>query len=171
MYSLKLYLHSLTLYDYIGIGWLVLLTILFISIGFYFINKRVLLSISLLIFSFLFLIFGFFGLKYFLSLTVRKSVLKIEKIKPLHYTKSVIIKGEIQNRGKIDFKECILDIKIIKISKNRIKNIINDIKPIAKRSILIEREIKKDQDYKFTEFLNGVSFKKDYNISAKAECY
>ncbi len=171
MISLKLYFQNLTLYDYVGFGWLFLTFIILIIFSLYFFGKKPIFSILMLFVSFLFLPIGFFGLKYFLDNSVRKSGVEISKIKPLHFTNSLIVEGDITNRGKIDFKECILKIKIKKRDKNKIRDFIDSIKPIRKVTIFIDKPIAKMQSHKFKTMIDNITYKKDYNVSASAICY
>ncbi len=171
MFDLKLYFHNLTFYDYIGLGWLFFAFILLLIFAIYFINKKPLFSLFMILFSFSFLVFGFFGVKYFLNQTVRKNVTKIEDIKPLHFSNSIIITGYIKNMGKINYKECFINIKIIKSSNNKIKEFINLLKPIKKETISINKQINKDKSYNFKITVNNIIYRKDYNISSKTICY
>ncbi len=171
MNLIKLYLENLTVYDKVALIWLVLTFLILLIFGLYFLRKKPIFSLFCIIFSFIFLGFGFFGVKYLIDVTIRKNIVTIAKIKPLHFSNSVIIEGSIENLGKINFKECIVNLKITRHSSNRIKNFINLLKPIRNESIFINRLIPKNQSYKFKTIVNNIIYKKDYNTTAHAICY
>ncbi len=161
----------MTIYDHIGLIWLILTFFILLIFGFYFLKRKPMFSLFCIIFSFVFLITGFFGVKYFLDITVRKNIITINKIEPLHFSSSVIVEGNIKNKGKINFKECIITLKIVRHSNNKIENFISLLKPIRKESILIDKLILKNQDYKFKTTINAIAYKKDYDTVAMAICY
>ncbi len=171
MLSLKLYFQNLTIYDYIGFGWLFLTFIILVIFSLYFFGRKPMFAIFMLFISFLFIPGGFLGIKYFLDNNIRKNSVNISKIKPLHFTNSLIVEGDITNKGKIDFKKCILNIKIKKSDKNKIRNFINLLKSIRKVTMFIDKPIAKMQNYHFKTMINDITYKKDYNVSASAICY
>jgi len=168
---IKLYLQNLTIYDYVGLIWLVLVFFLLLVFGLYFLKSKPIFSLFTILFSFIFLIAGFFGVKYFLDTTIRKSVVHISKIKILRYSNSLIIEANITNKGKIPFKECIITIKTIKHSSNKIKDFIASLKPVRKESILLKRQILKNRSYKFKTMIDNMVYQKDFNTTAQSMCY
>jgi ribosome maturation protein Sdo1 len=138
---------------------------------FYFKKSKPLLSFVIFILAILFIPTGFFGAKYFIDGKLRKNTVVIETVKPLKYTKSVIIKGKITNKGKIDFKKCLIEIKIVKTSKNRLHAMLYQLKPIKKMSILLDRHIKKGSGVSFKTMINDIKYEKYYSVVPSAKCY
>ncbi len=171
MYQFKIYFHYLTFYDYFGIFWVLLSFFLFIILAFCFIRKKTILSLFIFIFSFIFLIVAFLGVKTFLDNTVRKNKITILHAKQLHFENALIISGKLKNLGKINFSKCIITFKISKKTNNKIKNIIYNIKPISKRSIIINKNISKGNSYFFKTILNNIIYKNNLNLTAHANCY
>lgn len=171
MYQLRLYFHYLTFYDYCGMFWVLLSFFLFIILAFCFIRKKIVLSLLIFIFSFIFLFGAFFGIKIFLDNTIRKNKITILHAKQLHFENALVISGKLKNLGRINFNKCIITFKISKKTNNKIKNIIYNIKPISKRSIIIDKEILRNNSYIFKTILNNIIYKDNLNLTAHANCY
>jgi hypothetical protein len=52
---------------------------------------------------------------------VRKSTVENLEIKQLNFTKALVVTGRVRNSGKIDLKNCIVDIQIWKQDNNEYK--------------------------------------------------
>jgi len=127
-------------------------------------------TIVFILLNFAFLILSPILVNSFMSKTVRKNSIKIIKTDYLHFSKALIVSAKIKNEGKVDFKECKVKAKIIKQSKNAFKNFLYGLKPLKKRTIFIKDKIIKQDSLEFKVVFNHFDYKKDYNVTIKAEC-
>ncbi len=168
--SLLDYINHLTIYDYATFGWLGLLIfiILFLAI---LLRKKASLSLTLLLFAMLLMFIAPLPLKLFLDQTIRKNEIKIVSLDEMKYAKSLVVVAQLKNSSKIDFDTCSIKAKVIRLSKNRYKNILYGIKPLLKKTIYIEEEILKEQTKDFKIIFQNFHYTKDYNVSISATCY
>ncbi len=165
------YITHLSAYDYIAYAWVFLLFILVLTLSIIISNKRPIFSIFLIFLNFVFLIFSPLFVDIFMQKSVKKSKVIIEKQEFLHYGNSLIIEGKVKNLGKIDFKECKVKVRVYKFSKNFLKRYFYLLKPLRKKTIWIKDLIPKKGQKGFRVVIDKIKFKKDLNISVKAECY
>jgi hypothetical protein len=92
-------------------------------------------------------------------------------VKKLQFSDSLIVTGEVQNLSKKDFSQCTIDIKVVKDSKNSVKNFINQLKPLRKKTIFMEDIIEVNATKDFRVVFDAYTYKNDINISTKSECY
>lgn len=127
------YLTHLTIYDYIAYAWALLLFILVLALSIIISNKRPIFSIFLIFFDFVFLVFSPLFVDIFMQKSIKKTKVIIEREEFLHYGNSLIIEGEVENLGKIDFKECKVKVRIYRFSKNILKKYLYLLKPLQKK--------------------------------------
>ena len=171
MEFLKTYLNNLHIYDYIGFGLVGVAFLLFFIISLILLFKKPIVGFILMMLTLAILPIGFFGVYKVLNNTVRKSKIIIKKVKPLHFSNSLLVEAEIKNLSKIEFGECFIEFKIFKKSKSKIKNFIYGLKPLVTRSIYIYDLIPKDSSYEFKKILNGATYTPEENLTAKMDCY
>jgi len=165
------YFHHLSLYDYLGFAWFFVFFVFVVTLVIVLYKKVPKLSITLLLVSFLTLIFSPLLVKLYFDKTVRKVEILNQKITKLNFAKMLIIKGQIKNSGKIDYKKCRIFTKVIKKDENRYKNILNYLKPLEKKSILLDKELKKEDFEKFKIVLEKFALNKPYEVKVTGECY
>ena len=165
------YFNHLTVYDYLGFAWFIVFFI-FITLVVLMIYKKVpKISIFLLFISLLIVLFSPLLVKLYFDKTVRKVEILNQKITQLNFAKMLIIKGAIKNNGKINYKKCRVFTKVIKKDENRYKNILNYLKPLRKESILLDKELKKEDFEKFKIVLEKFALSKPYEVKVTGECY
>ncbi len=164
------YIHHLTIYDYFAISWVGVFFLFLMLIVFLNIKKRAKFAFFLFVITLLITVFSPIFIKLYFDKTVRKVDILNQKITKLHFAKMLIIKGKLQNKGKIDFKKCRIFTKVVKKDKNKYKNILNSLKPLRKKSILLDRELKKDSLERFKVVINDFDLS-DYEVKVTAECY
>jgi hypothetical protein len=89
--------------------------------------------------------------------------------KKLEFTKAVVVKGEIRNESKRNFKECTITASAYKVSSNKYKNYLKKLKPFQKMSIL-QKDIAISETRSFKIIVEPFTYKYDYNISLGADC-
>ncbi len=169
--SLVDYVNSLTLYDYLAYGWLVFLLFLLLLLSVLLFRKKPNLASFLLLISFISMFVGPVFIKIFLDKTVRKVEVIDQNNTLLNFSNSLIVTGKLQNRGKIDFYVCHVSVKVLKASEDKYKNILNSIKPIRKKSIIIDANISKNKNREFKVIFEEFKYKNGYNIVVSSECY
>ena len=162
------FMNQLIIYDYIlfGISFTFFLLLLILAILF---RNKVGFSIFLALLSFLVLFlaptFGYIEMHKYLF----KNIVTIESQKKLNYTKAIVVKGNIKNISKFNFKECKITLSAYKVGKNKYKNMLYPFKPLRKMSI-VENNITKGSSHKFKMFIEPFTYSKEYNLSIGAKC-
>ena len=165
------YLHALTLYDYAAFGWLLFLFLIILTLAILLGRKKPRLAISLIIVTILLMFVAPFGLKYFLDKTVRKVDVVMDKVSKLNYASSLIVLGHLSNDGKVPFKKCRINAKVFKIDENKYKNMLNSLKPLRNKTIVLDKNISEGEEAVFKIVFENFKTTKEYNVSLSAECY
>ncbi len=169
--SLGDYVHSLTIYDYVAFGWFALLLIAIFTLSVMMIKKRPKCSITLMIFSVFLILIAPISIKLFLDKSVRKVIVVDKNHTLLSFSKSLIITGELENRGKIDLHKCYINGKILRTSENFFKYISNYLKPIEKKTIILTEDLFQKERKEFKMVFENFKYSGSYDVIVKAECY
>ena len=171
MEFLKLYFQNLTLYDYIGVSIVGIVFLLLFILSIILIFKKPFLGFLIFIFSILELPFGIFGIKEFLNQTLRKSEFVIKKIKPLHFSNSLLLEAEVKNLSKTNFSQCLIELKIIQKSDSKLKNFLYKLKPLQIKTIYLYKPIQKNSSYTIKRILDNVLYNDSEKLVSKIACY
>ena len=167
-HKIQAFIDGLILYDYILFGASCVLFILFLILAILLRNRlKTALFFVLLSFAVLLLgpTLGYIELHKFLY----KNSVTLKENKRLEFAQAVVVKGELENLSKFDFKECNIHVGLYKITENKYKNYLLKFKPIKKRSIVI-KEIPKGSKKEFKLIIDPFTYKKEYGISLGADC-
>jgi len=162
------FINGLIVYDYILFGGVFIIFIALIIIS-KILRKRIGLAIFLVLLSFSILFLGPSAGYIVMHKYLYKNSIKILSQKQLHFTDAIVLKGELINNSKFDFKSCKITVDVHKSSKNRVKNFLYQFKTLKKVSML-KYDIKKDSSINFKMFIEPFTYKKSYNLSIKANC-
>ncbi len=165
------YLHTLTLYDYTAFGWLLFLFLIILTLAVLLGRKKPTLALFLIMIVILLMFVAPFGIKYFLDKTVRKVEVVTDKISKLHFASSLIVTGHLINSGKIPYQKCRINAKVFKINDNKYKNILNNLKPLRNKTIVVEKNISQGQEAMFKIVFDKFTYSKEYNVTLSAGCY
>ncbi len=165
------YIQHLTIYDYFAISWVGVFFIFMMMIVFLNIKKRTKFAISLFLISLVLVTFSPIFIKLYFDKTVRKVEILDQKITKLNFANMLIIKGKLQNQGKIDYKKCRVFTKVVKKNKNKYKNILNNLKPLRNMSIVINQKLKKENKESFRIVMKNFKFNSPYEVKVRGECY
>jgi hypothetical protein len=162
------FVDGLIIYDYILFGGSFALFILLIILGII-VRKKISLAIFLILLAFSLLIIaptiGYIQMHQYLF----KNTTTLVSQKKLEFTQAIVIRGNIKNESKFNFKTCKITAKVHKVSKNKYKNYLLKFKTIAKASITKEN-IQKQEVRDFKLFVEPFTYAKDYNITVGARC-
>ncbi len=167
--TLHAFIKTLHPYDYLffGISGALFLLILLLAIV---LRKKVGLSLLLVFISFIIIIAGpITGYQYIHS-TIYKTEIKDLIIKKLEFSKALVIKGELTNRGKQDYTECTISAKAYQGADNLIEEWVYPLKPFQEMSIIDTDVLKVQEKRDFKMILEPFTYSKEYNISVKASC-
>jgi len=112
-----------------------------------------------------------FGIKYFLDTTVRKVDVVTDKVAKLHFASSLIVTGHITNAGKVPYQKCRINAKVFKISENKYRNILNNLKPLRNKTIVVDKNISQGEEAMFKIVFENFKYSKEYNVSVSGACY
>lgn len=162
------FVHHLLIYDYILFGSAFALFLLFIILAIL-LRNRLGIALFFVLFGFATLLLaptlGYIQMHKYLF----KNKTELLSYKQLHFVKAVVVKGEVTNKSKFNFKECRVTAKIYKFSSKRLKNYIYKLKPLKKSSILVYN-IDRNSTREFKFIVEPFSYSKDYNITLGADC-
>ncbi|WP_456381725.1 DUF2393 family protein [Hydrogenimonas sp.] len=160
--------HSLTKYDYMAIGWILFLAFLLIVLALL-IRKRILAYF--LLFLGLFLLFaGPPAIKFVMDGYLRAVKLEIEKIKPLRYSRALIVEGTLQNRGKIDYSSCDLVLSVYR-PDTFMKRAAAFFKPSKVKIVHYGRSLERKESKPFRIIVDHFNNRSDFNVTVQARCY
>jgi len=166
--QLKEFIHGLILYDYVLFGAVLVLFVLFIVLAIL-LRRRVAMAIFMVLLAFaIFLLgptLGYIAMHKFLF----KNKTELISQKRLHFSDAVIVKGKLLNNSNFDFTSCKITAGAYKVTDNKYKNYIYELKPFKKMSI-VEKDIKKGQSREFKIIIEPFLYTKEYNISLGASC-
>ena len=168
MHNIKTFIQTLAKFDYVLFSsiFIIFLVLMILAI---ILREKLILSISLGVFSFVVLfvtpVVGYFKMHDI----VYKHTVSITSEKKLNFTKAVIIYGTIKNESKRNFKSCKIKAKIFKQSTNKLKNFLYQVKPYKQRSIT-KNSILKEEIIKFKILVEPFLYEKDYSVSIGAVC-
>ncbi len=165
------YLHALSLYDYVAFGWLLFLFLIILTLAILLGRRKPRLAIFLIMITILLMFIAPFGMKYFLDNTVRKVDVVMDKVSKLHFASSLIVSGHLRNEGKVPFQKCRINAKVFKIDENKYKNMLNSLKPLRNKTIVVDKNISEGEEAMFKIVFENFKTTKDYNVSLSAECY
>ncbi|HIP46081.1 MAG TPA: DUF2393 domain-containing protein [Campylobacterales bacterium] len=165
------YVHSLTVYDYAAFGWLLFLFLIFLTLAILLGRKKPTLAIALIMITILLMFVAPFGIKYFLDTTVRKVDVVTDKVAKLHFASSLIVTGHITNAGKVPYQKCRINAKVFKISENKYRNILNNLKPLRNKTIVVDKNISQGEEAMFKIVFENFKYSKEYNVSVSGACY
>jgi len=146
------YIHHFSMYDYAAYSWLILIFFVTILLAIMIAKKSAIFSILILMIS-LALLF------------------QVTLVKKLTFSDSLIINGLITNISKKRFSTCNINISVVKSSQSDIQEFINQLKPLLKRSISIDKPIEVNTTKEFRVVFNNYTYSKKINISINSECY
>ena len=169
--ELLAYKEAFGLYDYAAFGWLLFLFLIILVLILLLARKKPRLSLFLVIVVLLLLFVAPFGVKYFLDQTVRKVDVVLDNSAKLQYASSLIVTGHLSNEGKVPYKTCQLTTKVFKIDSNKYKNALNSLKPLRKKTILLDKNLSKGQTMTFKVVFEKFTYAGEYNITLDAVCY
>jgi len=165
------YINNPSIYDYFALSWIGVLFLLFFIIALMQVRKRAILSLVLMLFALVLLIISPIAIKIFFDKSVKKVELIDKKVTKLDFSKMLVVEGKIKNISKIDFKKCRIFASIDKIYDNRYKNYINYLKPLRKMSILLDKELKKEEAYPYKMVFKDFNISIEYDLKVYGECY
>ena len=162
------FINELIIYDYILFGSVFCLFILFIILSLL-LRKKLAMSIFLALFAFIILFLGFTLGYVKMHEYLYKNTTTLLSQKKLTFTKAIVVKGEVLNNSKFDFKSCKITASAYKVTGNQFKDFLFEFKPIRSGSV-VEKDILKGQKKEFKLFIEPFTYSKDYNISVKGRC-
>lgn len=168
--SLLIYISHFGIYDYVAFAWLILLFFAFIILAIFLARKSILGSILTLLLALFIFTAGPFILKHYLDLALRPTAIQTQ-FKRLHFSDTLIVTGTLKNISKQSFTLCYLDVKIVQDTHNQWKNYLTNLKPIAKKTILIQEKLETQEQTDFRVVFDRFAYNQDINTSSNATCY
>ena len=166
--QLQSFIEGLIPYDYMLFGFVLLLFILLIVLAIL-LRDRMKLAIFFVLLAFATFLLGPTVGYIFLHKYLFKNHTELISQKRLHFSPAIVVKGTITNDSKLNFSSCEITATVYKITSNKYKNYLFQLKPLKKMSIL-KKDILKGQTEEFKMIIEPFTYKKEYNISLGASC-
>ena len=167
-HKIQAFIDGLILYDYILFGASFVLFILFIILAII-LRERLKTALFFILLSFAVLLLGPTVGYIELHKYLYKNSVTLTENKRLEFAQAVVIKGSVKNLSRFDFKECVVNVALYKVTQNKYKNYVLRFKPLKKRSIVI-KEIPKGSSKEFKLIVDPFTYKKEYGVSLGADC-
>jgi len=164
------FLAQLHTYDYYAFIWIGLVFIILLVLSIVMVRKKAGHAVIIMIFAFIFLLSAPFISFYLIHNFIYKTEIQVDMVKKLQYSKSLVIKGTLINRGIEDFSTCNIEADVIKTGQNFLKNFISTIKPIKKKVILVNKRIIPGEIHLFSFIIEPYTYRGDFNVTLKANC-
>ncbi len=163
------FIDSLILYDYILLGAVAALFILFLILAIL-IRRRPGLSVFMVLLAFIILLLGptlgYMKLHEFLF----KNEVTITDARKLEFTDALMIQGTLTNSSKFPFEHCRVTAGTYKVSGNTVMDMLFPLNPFRKASLTIDTPLEPGQSEPFKLFIERFHYQKDYNITIGADC-
>jgi uncharacterized SAM-binding protein YcdF (DUF218 family) len=162
------FVHGLISYDYILVGGVLFLFLLFLILAII-LRNRTGLSIFLILLSFAILFLGptlgYVEMRKYLF----KNEVAMDSQQRLTFTPAIVVRGSLKNESQLDFKSCVITASALKASSSALKNFVYSLKPLKSKSI-VELGLAKGDTRIFKIIVEPFTYQNDYNISLKASC-
>jgi len=168
--GLKEYLLMLGIFDFAILGFFFLIFLFFLLCTVLF-KKTLLVAFLFFLLSILSVIAAPIVSNYIVKNYVNKSRLYLENDKKLNFYDAYLLSGYIENIGKKEFKQCVLELNIYTPSENPIKNALNRyLKPLRKEIFVIDGPISVGDSKDFRFLSEGFSYS-DFKSEVSSRCY
>lgn len=169
--SFLFYINHFELVDYGVYIWFIFLTFLFLIFSIMLLQKYTILGLIILFTTIAIMVAGPFTIKWYLNGSLRANETKITLIKQLHFSNTLIMEGSVQNISKKKFSTCKVYFGFFRWSKNKYKQMINEIVPYKRYTHTLNQPLLKNEIADFRVVVDNYRLQNDINISAKSECY
>lgn len=150
---------------FLGVLFLFLLFIILAVV----LRNRLKMAIFLVLIAFLIVVVGpTYGYMKMHEMLFKNNIELLSQ-KKLSFVEAVVVKGKITNTSKRDFKECKITASAHKISSNKLKNYIYELKPFQKMSI-VTGNLLQGETKEFKIIVEPFRYQKNYNISLEGDC-
>lgn len=164
------FFNNLTGYDYAGFLIALILFILFLILALM-LRKRTKLAMLLISFSFIALFGGPVGVHALVKHTLYKHEARITDVKKLHYSDTLLIKGDLEYLGDKMASSCVIDVKVHKQEGSFFKDIAHTIKPYKQGSAKLLMQLDKGDSKDFKVVIEPFTYAGDYNITVSSGCF
>ncbi|MBV5278909.1 MAG: DUF2393 family protein [Campylobacteraceae bacterium] len=171
--SFLFYLKNLSLYDYLALGWLVVTFFILIFLAILVARKSSALALLLIIISLIIFIIAPFLIKMKLNDYLRPIQTEVLSVKKLTFSDSLIIEGQIKNNATKNFTKCLVQTSILKDlnTTNTFKSYMNQLNPIANKSIVVEQSLLKEDFMEYEIVFDDFDYTGNVLAHINAECY
>jgi len=163
------FIHNLLVYDYILFGVVIALFILFLILAVV-LHKKTLVSVVLVLLSFVILLLGpTLGYKI-LHNYLFKTTHTIEEVKALEFSQALIVKGTLSNDSQRALHKCKVTAQVYKVANNAVLDMLYPLNPFKKTSIVLPDVLEKNSTVAYKIIVEPFTYTKDYNVSLGVNC-
>lgn len=163
------FINTLTNYDYIGFILAFVLFVLFLILALM-LRKKIKLAFLLMSLAFLSLFMAPVAMHILVKKTLFKNEAKIELVKKLHYSDTLLIKGTLLYKGSYEAKHCKVEVAVHKKDQGFFKDLAYAIKPYKKGKWELDKAFSKGDTVSFKVVIEPYLYQGDYNLSLSSEC-
>jgi len=164
------FLAQLHTYDYYAFIWITLIFVLLLILSIVMTKKSPPKAVLIMLSAFVILLAGPFISFHLIHNFVYKTELNVDLIKKLHYSKSLVVKGTLRNKGIEDFGNCVIKADVFKTNQNSLKDFVSKLKPMKNKTIFIDKKIVPGEIHIFNFIIEPYEYRGDFNVSLEASC-
>lgn len=157
--------------DFISVLWIVVLFFLSILFVILIFEKMPIISFVMFFISISAAIFGFLYTKDYVDKMLRNREAVIVLDHKMNYSDALLVDVNLTNLSKSSFKHCSVNVKINKVESSFLKNLINSLKPIYKKTIVLEDHLEPNETRKLHFLFTNFTYDGKYEPKVKSECF
>ncbi|WP_456451476.1 DUF2393 family protein [Hydrogenimonas sp.] len=160
--------HSLTKYDYMAIGWVLFLALLFLVLALF--VKRRGTGYFLLFLGITLLFFGPPAIKVAMDRFIRPAAVTLERTKPLKFSHALLLEGTLANTGKVDYTACDLIVTLYRPG-TPLGRWAGYLKPYRVAFERLDAPLMRGEAKPFRILVDDFQNRGDFNVTVIARCY
>ncbi len=164
------FFQSLTGYDYLGFFVTMVLFMMLLFLALYF-RHRTKLSFLITLIGFVFFFGGPVAVHALVKATLFKHESQVKEVRQLHYSDTLLVKGELHYLGKHKARYCEVSVAVHKEGGNFFKALVYKMKPLQEGSTKVEKELEKGETTPFKVVIEPFNYGGDYNITIASGCF
>jgi len=169
--SFLYYIDNFGTYDYAAFAWLIVIFFVAVLLSIVTAKKSPIFSILTLFLALFMLFTAPFAIKHYLDKYIRTSLSKIVSIKKLNFSDTLIVDALVANVSKKSFSTCKVTVSVIVNSDSKIKNFLNQLKPLREQTIFVNETIDINTSKNIRVIFDNYIYNKEINATVNSECY
>ena len=167
---LKEYATTLTIYEYAGfaIAFVLFLLFFFMAIS---MRKQLVQAALLVLLSFIVIGIAPVTVKFVSNEYFKTTDISLARNQKLRYVDTVIVAGKLTNTSSLQYKKCIVTVRLIKRAGNPLEKISNVLKPLRRAYKLYDTSLPPGESLPFKIVIDRFTHSSAFKSLVTAECW